>query len=118
MEEACPLTLFSRQRYLSSRDVYQSFLETILQLSGSQIGYLHLVNEDEIALTVWSQKVFEMCSTVHANHYKLSEAGIWADSIRQLKPVIHNNYQNIDESKKTAYQKVTSRSSHMLAFLF
>ncbi|WP_052141095.1 HD domain-containing phosphohydrolase [Pseudoalteromonas piratica] len=100
MEEACPLTLFSRRRYLSSRDVYQSFLETILQLSGSQIGYLHLVNQDEIALTVWSQKVFEMCSTVHANHYKLSEAGIWADSIRQLKPVIHNNYQDIDESQK------------------
>lgn len=100
MEEACPLTLFSRRRYLSSRDVYQSFLETILQLSGSQIGYLHLVNEDEISLTVWSQKVFEMCSTVHANHYKLSEAGIWADSIRQLKPVIHNNYQDIDESQK------------------
>ena len=61
MEEACPLTLFSRRRYLSSRDVYQSFLETILRLSGSQIGYLHLVNQDEIALTVWSQKVFEMC---------------------------------------------------------
>jgi putative nucleotidyltransferase with HDIG domain len=100
MEEVCPLTLFSRRRYLSSRDVYQSFLETILRLSGSQIGYLHLVNQDEIALTVWSQKVFEMCSTVHANHYKLSDAGIWADSVRQLKPVIHNNYQDIDESQK------------------
>ncbi|BDX05774.1 hypothetical protein MACH26_12950 [Planctobacterium marinum] len=46
----------------------------------------------EIELAVWSGKVFERCTTAYASHYPVSDAGIWAESIRQRRPVVHNDY--------------------------
>ena len=71
-------------------------------MSQSEIGYLHLVDEDlqEIELAVWSGKVFEQCTTAYASHYPVSEAGIWAESIRQKQPVVHNDYNHISADLK------------------
>jgi diguanylate cyclase (GGDEF)-like protein len=32
-------------------------------------------------------------------HYPINEAGVWAEGIRQGKPVIHNDYQSIEHKK-------------------
>ncbi len=85
---------YGRREYLTDADVLQAFLELAVARTGSEIGYLHLFDEDaqEIKLNVWSSKVFDHCTTSHDTHYPLKDAGIWADSIRTRKTVTHNDY--------------------------
>lgn len=76
-------------------------LEFAVQLSDSKIGYFHFVNEDQesLSLGMWSSDVHKHCTTVHDNHYPLSQAGIWADCARLKKPVIHNDYGAVSNKK-------------------
>jgi len=67
------------------------------QLTGSQIGFVHLVHDDQetIELLTWSQSTLTGCCTASLErHYPISQAGIWADALRQRKPVLINDYAN------------------------
>lgn len=85
---------FEDTRYLTPFDVYQAFLNICVVETQSEIGYLHLYCEDaeDIELTVWSDGVFERCTTSHETHYPLAQAGIWADAIRERRTKVHNDY--------------------------
>ncbi len=65
------------------------------ELTGSQVSFIHLVNPDEesIELVAWSKRTLEhYCHAVFGKHYPVSQAGIWADALRQRRPVIFNDY--------------------------
>jgi hypothetical protein len=76
-------------------------LEEAVRLTRSAGGYLHFFNEDEqtIQLYSWSKDVLKTCTAAEEHHYPLDEAGVWADSIRFRKAVIHNNYQSLADKK-------------------
>ncbi|EGA71459.1 metal dependent phosphohydrolase [Vibrio sinaloensis DSM 21326] len=82
------------REYLTKHDFYRDLIDTLVEEANSQVGYLHFFDAatNEIALNVWSTKALEHCHSSHETHYPLSAAGIWADSIRTNKPVIHNDY--------------------------
>ena len=65
-------------------------------LTDSRAGYYHLVEADQktLALQAWSTRtVRELCQAKgKGRHYDLSEAGLWADCIRERRLVIHNDY--------------------------
>lgn len=88
------LDYFSRIDFLYEGQAYQAFLQRALKLVGSEFGYFHLYDSDrgELHLTVWSSAVLQHCTTSHDGHYPIAKAGIWADSIRQRKTVVHNDY--------------------------
>ncbi|MES9926454.1 MAG: PAS domain S-box protein, partial [Candidatus Thiodiazotropha endolucinida] len=70
------------------------------ELTRSQISFIHFVNQDQksIELVTWSKRTQEeYCQAVHDNHYPIKDAGIWADSFRQRKPVVFNDYQEVSE---------------------
>ncbi len=69
-------------------------LEAGVRLTGSEIGYLHFINTDQISLKLvtWSEKVMGMCQAVHDDNYPIEAAGIWMDAFRLKEPVIHNDY--------------------------
>ncbi len=71
-------------------------LEAMVELTGSEGGYLHLFDDESkaILLTSWSKKVLEACMDSKGLHYPLDKAGIWADPARTKQPVIHNDYQS------------------------
>ena len=65
------------------------------QLTGSEIAFVHFINEDEetIELIAWSRRTLEhYCTAVFDRHYPVSQAGIWADALRRKAPVVFNDY--------------------------
>jgi signal transduction histidine kinase/HPt (histidine-containing phosphotransfer) domain-containing protein/ActR/RegA family two-component response regulator len=72
------------------------------ELTGSQVSFIHLVNADEetIELVAWSKRTLEhYCHAVFDKHYPVSQAGIWADALRQRRPVIFNDYAAYPEKR-------------------
>lgn len=65
------------------------------ELTGSRISFIHFVNEDEktIEQASWSRNTLEhFCHATCSQHATVGEAGIWADALRQRRPVIFNDY--------------------------
>ncbi|MCX6306693.1 MAG: GAF domain-containing protein [Bacteroidetes bacterium] len=67
-------------------------------LTDSKIAFFHFVDEDEtkISLQAWSTNTLKNFCAAEGNgmHYPIELAGIWADSLRERRPVIHNDYAN------------------------
>jgi two-component system sensor histidine kinase/response regulator len=64
-------------------------------LTGSRIAFIHFVHEDQetIELVTWSHRTLEhYCQAAYDRHYPTSQAGIWADALRQRRPVVFNDY--------------------------
>jgi two-component system, sensor histidine kinase and response regulator len=77
-------------------------LEECVRLTGSKIGYLHFVTEDQsnIELFTWSTGVFSECNIKReTGFFPIENTGVWADCVRLKKPVIHNDYENLDNKK-------------------
>ena len=79
------------------RSFIQLGLELAEQLTGSQISFLHFVQDDQehIELATWSQATLEhYCTAISNEHLPISQSGIWADALRQCAPVLINDYAN------------------------
>ncbi len=83
---------------LSEREILQLGVEEAVRLTNSEIGYLHFVNDDQetIQLVTWSAGTLKHCTAAYDNHYPVSQAGVWADTVRFGRPVVHNDYQNLE----------------------
>ncbi|MBF0625866.1 MAG: GAF domain-containing protein [Magnetococcales bacterium] len=79
---------------LSEQDLCTRALDIAVRVTDSRIGYLHMVNPDQetIRLVTWNAAALQLCTAAHVTHYPISQAGIWADSCRLKRPVIHNDY--------------------------
>ncbi|WP_394200373.1 HD domain-containing phosphohydrolase [Shewanella waksmanii] len=77
----------------SPDEVFNVAVNQALALTDSQVGYLHLYDDkqDQITLTAWSDSALKTCQIPDMVHGPLSDAGIWADSIRTKEAVIHND---------------------------
>ncbi len=84
---------------LEEKELLQRGIEEAVRLTDSEIGYLHFVNEDEktIELYTWSEATLKYCTAAHDKHYPVPRAGVWADSLRQRRPVLHNDYQSLPD---------------------
>ena len=84
-----------RSATLDEKTLLQMGIDEAVRLTGSEIGYLHLMNDDQetIQLYLWSAGTYNYCDAMPLEHYPVSDAGIWADAIRLRQPVIHNDFQ-------------------------
>ena len=80
---------------MNERELLQMGIDEAVKLTNSEIGYLHFVNDDQqtIALYTWSQGTLQHCTAAYDNHYPVAAAGMWADTVRYKRPVVHNDYQ-------------------------
>ena len=87
----------------SMKELLEEVINEAEKLTGSKIGFMHFVDEDEeeLSLQGWSSKTkSEYCKAEgEDSHYPISEAGVWVDCVRQRKPVIHNNYEALAHRK-------------------
>ncbi|MHB1462264.1 MAG: PAS domain S-box protein [Armatimonadota bacterium] len=83
----------------SFSDLLIAMLDEGEVLTGSQIGFFHFLEADQVTLSqqVWSTNTTQkMCrANSSAQHYPLDQAGVWVDCIRERKPVIHNDYVSL-----------------------
>ena len=90
------LRLLERADRATLKELLVATLDLAEELTGSQIGFFHFVEDDQTTLWLqaWSTNtVAKMCTAEGAgSHYPIDQAGIWADCVRTGKPVVHNDY--------------------------
>ena len=86
---------------LTEKQLLSEGLEAAQALTQSQIGFLHFVNPDQetLELVTWTTGALKGCTAAFDSHYPVSQAGIWADCLRQHQPVIFNDYANYPDKQ-------------------
>ena len=83
----------------SALGVMQMALDEIEKMTGSEISFYHLVDEEtsSLSLQAWSKKTLnEYCRAEGTGmHYSIDQAGVWVDCIRERKIIIHNDYSSL-----------------------
>ena len=81
----------------------QKCLDEVERLTNSNISFFHFFEPDQqqVHLQMWSRKTLDDMCTAEAKgmHYSVNQAGVWADCIREGKPVIHNDYESLKAKK-------------------
>ncbi|MCD1294565.1 hypothetical protein CUJ83_06060 [Methanocella sp. CWC-04] len=78
-------------------------LEEGVKLTGSKIGYLAFLSEDESVLTMyaWSRQGLKECEvTDKPILYPVKGTGLWGEAVRQRKPIVTNDYSAPSPYKK------------------
>ncbi|WP_338668085.1 diguanylate cyclase [Pseudodesulfovibrio methanolicus] len=86
----------------SEKEILDFALEAITEVTGSEIGYIYRISDDqtELILHAWSESVMTQCDIENVpNVYQVCETGLWGEPIRKGKPVITNDYANLDGKK-------------------
>ncbi len=87
----------------SEQELVDFALEAINKVTSSEFAFIGLLNEDETVMTIqaWSKTVMKECNAINKPiHYPLSQAGVWAEAIRQRKPVFIDDYSAVISYKK------------------
>ncbi len=88
------LSLSQRAHALDEPSIARFALDEAVRLTQSEIGYLHYVAEDQASVTLayYNRAALEACEIPDVREHPLVDAGIWADSVRERRPVTHNHY--------------------------
>ncbi len=89
----------------SLNELFMEMLAEAENLTQSQIGFYHFINQDkgEITLNQWSEQTQKnFCNVISSfsTHYPIEQAGIWADCVHKRKPQIINSYNDLNRQDK------------------
>lgn len=78
-------------------------LDEACETTGSRVGFYHFLEADQntISLQAWSTRTTQDYCHAEASglHYNLDQAGVWADAVRQRRPIIHNDYAAMENKQ-------------------
>ena len=97
------LLSLSQMNQIADSDIISKVVEDAIQLTGSTIGYLATMNDDETVMTMqyWSKSAHESCSVIDKPIvYAVEKMGLWGEAVRQRRPVITNDYAAENPSKR------------------
>jgi PAS domain S-box-containing protein len=84
-------------------ELLRQTLDEVENLTGSCVGFYHFLDSDQqmLSLHSWSTRtVSQFCKAEGTgSHYHISQAGVWADCVRERRPVIHNDYATLAHRK-------------------
>ena len=87
----------------SSDELMTQALNEIGRLTGSPIGFFHLVADDQVTLSLqaWSTATLEKFCRAEGKgqHYSVDQAGVWVDCVRERRPIVHNDYEALPHKK-------------------
>lgn len=79
----------------SEKELVNFALDAITKVTFSGFAFVGLLSEDESVMTIysWSKEAMADCAVSDKPiHYPVAEAGLWAEPIRQRKPVFVDDY--------------------------
>ena len=95
--------IFDYSRDHSLDELLEKTLDEAEELTGSLIGFYHFVDPDQNTLRLqnWSTRTkAEFCTASgRGSHYPVASAGVWADCLRERRPVVHNDYASLEGRK-------------------
>ncbi len=82
---------------LTETELLQRGVDEAEAVTGSTIGFFHLVDADQqlLQMAAWSSATLKQCRAESLSHYPINSAGIWADSVRQRRSLMVNDYPAI-----------------------
>jgi two-component system cell cycle sensor histidine kinase/response regulator CckA len=84
-------------------ELLRTTLDEAEVLSGSGVGFYHFVQPDQetLSLQAWSTRTeAEFCQAEgKGQHYAVKQAGVWAECIRERRPVVHNDYASLSHKR-------------------
>ncbi|MFA5267448.1 MAG: PAS domain S-box protein [Methanoregula sp.] len=87
----------------SEQDLSEFVLDAGCRLTDSSLAFIGMMSPDESVfdITAWSKSAMKDCSVAASPiHYPIDKAGIWAEAVRQRKPIIANDYPAPQPGKK------------------
>ena len=84
-------------------EITRFLLDKGVELTKSKYGFVGLMNEDESVLNIhaWSEEAMVDCGISDKPiEFPIDQAGIWAEAIRQHRPIIVNDYLSPNPAKK------------------
>jgi PAS domain S-box-containing protein len=87
----------------TQQEILDFVRERIIEITQSQFAFVGFVNDDESAMTMdnWSKDTMAQCAVSEKPiHFPITQAGLWADAVRQRKPLIVNDYSADHPGKK------------------
>ena len=87
----------------SRKELQIELLAELEKLTGSQIGFFHIIDEDQVNLKLqsWSSNTTKLCNIVlNKEHHNVDEAGVWIECLLQKKPVFHNDYKDLPNASE------------------
>ncbi len=97
------LLRLNRMTEASTQDIASFMLEQGVKLTGSTMGFTGLMNDEGTALAthaVYSPEMKDCAVVDQPLHFSMDEAGLWADAVREKKPIIINDYSTPHPDKK------------------
>ncbi|MDG6251112.1 MAG: PAS domain S-box protein [Methanocalculus sp.] len=94
---------FYERAHLPEKELLAYALEGACVITGSQLGYLAFLNDDESELSMyaWSETAMKECSMQEKPIvYAVEKTGLWGEAVRQRCPVITNDYAAVGTEKK------------------
>jgi PAS domain S-box-containing protein len=86
----------------SMQEITDFALQAGVKLTGSRVGYLAFVDEEEKILVMhhWSREAMQECDIDQKKMvYLLEETGLWGEAVRQRRAVITNDYPSCTEKR-------------------
>ncbi len=96
-------------------------LEKMLFLSGSEIGFLGYITDDEEVMEIhsWSDKAIQRCALQDKPMvFPIRQAGLWGEPIRKRKPLIVNDYSQPHSAKQVLPERHVQISNFMAIPVF
>jgi PAS domain-containing protein len=94
---------FYEKAQKSEREILEYAIEGAGIVTGSTLGYLAFLNDDESELSMyaWSKAAMAECSMREKPIiYKVEKTGLWGEAVRQRQSVITNDYAAPNPAKK------------------
>ncbi len=83
----------------SLNELMQRTVDEVSEVTGSTIGFFHFVETDQINLGMqtWSTNALRLFNVPmsEGTHFALDQAGLWAEAVRQRRPLIQNDYESL-----------------------
>ena len=97
---------FELMEYSAKHSLNELMLRTVdevSELTGSTIGFFNFMEDDQLNLSAqtWSTNALHLfrVSPDDGVHRSLDRAGVWAEAVRQRRPLIHNDYEALANRK-------------------